>query len=78
MALTSFESSTQLVSPRAWSALHTAGSYYIWLIFASYYLSRAAIVSAYIPMGVLVVLILVLRLAARISKSRSRQASNQR
>ena len=77
MAMTSFESTEKLVSPRAWSALHTTGSYYIWLIFASYYLSRAAIISAYIPAAVLVVFILGLRLAARFSKSRGRHAAQR-
>ena len=78
MALTSFESVTQLVSPRAWSALHTIGSYYIWLIFASYYFSRAAIIPAYIPVAVVVALILVLRLAARLLKTRAHHGTNER
>lgn len=78
MALTSFESAIQLVSPRAWSALHTIGWYYIWLIFASYYFSRAAILPAYIPAAALVALILVLRLAARVSKTRARHATSER
>jgi DMSO/TMAO reductase YedYZ heme-binding membrane subunit len=78
MALASFESATQLVSTRAWSALHTLGSYYIWLIFASYYFSRAAILPAYIPVAGLVALILLVRLAARVSKTRSRQAAGER
>jgi DMSO/TMAO reductase YedYZ heme-binding membrane subunit len=77
MALTSFESATQLVSPRAWSALHVIGSYYIWLIFASYYFSRAAIIPAYIPVAALVAFVLVLRLAARVSKSRGRHATGE-
>lgn len=76
MAFTSFESTTQLFGPRAWSALHTIGSYYIWLIFASYYFSRATIIPAYIPVAALVAFILVLRLAARFSKSRARHATN--
>ena len=78
MAFTSFEGATQVVSPRVWSALHTTGSYYIWLIFASYYFSRAAIIPAYIPVAILVAFILVLRLAARVSKSRARHATNER
>jgi sulfoxide reductase heme-binding subunit YedZ len=77
MAFTSFESTMQLVSTRAWSALHTTGFYYIWLIFASYYFSRATIIPAYIPVAVLVAFILVLRLAARFSKSRARHATNE-
>jgi DMSO/TMAO reductase YedYZ heme-binding membrane subunit len=78
MAMTSFDSTVQLVSPRVWSALHTSGSYYIWLIFASYYFSRAAIIPAYIPIAALVAFILILRLAARVSKSRARHATNER
>lgn len=78
MALTSFESTAQLIGQRAWSALHTVGSYYIWLIFASYYFSRAAIIPAYIPVAILVASILILRIAARVSKSRARQVTNER
>lgn len=78
MAMTSFDSTVQLVSPRVWSALHTTGSYYIWLIFASYYFSRATIIPAYIPAAALVAFILILRLAARVSKSRARHAANER
>lgn len=78
MALTSFDSTAQLISPRVWSALHTVGSYYIWLIFASYYFSRAVIIPAYIPVAALVAFILILRLAARVSKSRARHGTNER
>lgn len=78
MALTSLESTAQLVSPRVSSSLHTLGSYYIWLIFASYYFSRAAIVPIYIPVAIVVAFILLLRLAARVSKSRARHATGER
>ena len=78
MAITSLESTTQLISPRVWSALHTTGFYYLWLIFASYYFSLAMIIPAYIPAAILVAFILVLRLAARVSKSRSRHATSER
>jgi methionine sulfoxide reductase heme-binding subunit len=78
MTLTSFDSTARQVSPRAWSILHTCGSYYLWGIFASQYLSRAAIIPGYIPVAVGVVAILVLRLAGRISKWRARQAATQR
>jgi DMSO/TMAO reductase YedYZ heme-binding membrane subunit len=78
MTLTSFDSTARQVSPRAWSILHTTGSYYLWLVFASNYLSRAAIIPGYIPFAVLVVFILVLRVAARISKLRARHSAVQR
>lgn len=78
MTLTSFDSTARQVSPRAWSILHTTGSYYLWLVFASNYLSRAAIIPGYVPFAVLVVFILVLRVAARISKLRARHSAVQR
>jgi methionine sulfoxide reductase heme-binding subunit len=71
MALTSFDITARSISPRTWSWLHTVGSYYVWFVFANSYLSRAAIIPAYIPVGVLVIFILGLRIAARISKLRS-------
>jgi DMSO/TMAO reductase YedYZ heme-binding membrane subunit len=71
MTLTSFDSTARLLTPRAWSILHTTGAYYVWLIFANSYLSRAVVMPAYIPVAALVVFILGLRLAALISKSRS-------
>jgi DMSO/TMAO reductase YedYZ heme-binding membrane subunit len=75
MTLTSFDSTARMISPRAWSILHTTGAYYVWLIFANSYLSRAAVMPSYIPVAALVVFILGLRVAARISKSRSRTQS---
>jgi sulfoxide reductase heme-binding subunit YedZ len=72
MAATSFDSTARLVSPRAWSLLHTVGSYYIWLIFANSYLSRAVAMPAYIPVAALVIFILGLRIAARVSRARAR------
>jgi methionine sulfoxide reductase heme-binding subunit len=75
MAATSFDSTARLLSPRAWSILHTTGSYYIWLIFANSYLARAMTIPAYIPVAALVVLILGLRIAARVSKARVRHTS---
>jgi DMSO/TMAO reductase YedYZ heme-binding membrane subunit len=76
MTATSFDSTARLVGPRAWSVLHTTGSYYIWLIFAYSYLERAALMPAYIPAAILVVFMLALRLSARISRSRARQATS--
>jgi methionine sulfoxide reductase heme-binding subunit len=72
MAATSFDSTARLISPRAWSLLHTLGAYYIWLIFANSYLSRAVSLPEYIPAGALVIFILGLRVAARISRARAK------
>lgn len=72
MAATSFDSTARLISPRAWSLLHTVGAYYIWLIFANSYLSRALSMPAYIPAGALVIFILGLRAAARVSRARAK------
>jgi DMSO/TMAO reductase YedYZ heme-binding membrane subunit len=70
MTATSFDSTARMVGPRAWTILHTVGSYYIWLIFANSYLSRAATEPAYVPAAMLVVFALGLRVAARIAKAR--------
>lgn len=75
MTATSFDSTARLISRRAWSLLHTIGSYYIWLIFANSYLGRAATMPAYIPVAALVVFILGLRIVARVSRSRVRHVS---
>jgi sulfoxide reductase heme-binding subunit YedZ len=73
MTLTSFDRTAQMLGPRAWSLLHTAGSYYIWLIFANSYIARAVQMPEYVPIAILVVSALVLRIAARVSRSRAQQ-----
>jgi DMSO/TMAO reductase YedYZ heme-binding membrane subunit len=75
MAATSFDSTARLISRRAWSLLHTLGSYYIWFIFANSYLTRAVSIPAYIPFAALVIFILGLRIAARVSRARVRHIS---
>ena len=72
MTATSFDRTAHMIGPRAWKILHTAGSYYIWLIFANSYLARALSIPAYIPAGALVIFILGLRIAARVSRARAR------
>jgi len=72
MTATSFDSTARLISRRAWSVLHTVGAYYIWLVFANSYLSRALSMPAYIPVGALVIFMLGLRIAARVSRARAR------
>ncbi|MDY6946842.1 MAG: hypothetical protein SXG53_14085 [Pseudomonadota bacterium] len=71
MTATSFDSTARLISRRAWAILHTFGAYYIWFIFANSYFSRASVARTYIPVAAVVVFILGLRLAARVSKSRA-------
>ncbi len=78
MTLTSFDFTARWIGPHAWSILHTIGAYYIWLIFANSYLSRAIVMPAYIPVAIVVLFILGLRIAARISKSRSRATTTGR
>lgn len=77
MTATSFDSAAALIGRRVWNVLHTVGSYYIWLIFANSYLSRAAVIPAYIPAAALVIFILGLRIAHRISKARTRATPSQ-
>ncbi|HEY0682722.1 MAG TPA: hypothetical protein VGD45_10355 [Steroidobacter sp.] len=72
MTATSFDATARLIGRRAWTTLHTVGSYYIWFIFANSYLSRAAIIPAYIPAAALIVFTLGLRIAARVSRARAR------
>ena len=62
------------IGPRAWKILHTVGSYYIWLIFANSYVSRAVMDTGYLPMAAIVVGALALRIVAAVAKARSRQA----
>jgi hypothetical protein len=70
MTATSFNSTARLISPRAWLILHTVGAYYIWIIFANSYLSRAVVIPGYIPVAIVVVFILGLRVAALVSRPR--------
>ncbi|MGH8174877.1 MAG: hypothetical protein ACREV5_01280 [Steroidobacter sp.] len=73
MTFTSFDRTAQMLGPRAWTLLHTTGAYYVWLIFANSYISRAIMMPEYIPIAALVVFALVLRIAARIARSRAQQ-----
>jgi sulfoxide reductase heme-binding subunit YedZ len=73
MTLTSFDRTAQMIGARAWTILHTTGSYYIWLIFANSFISRAVVMPEYIPIAVLLIVALGLRLAARIARARGPQ-----
>jgi methionine sulfoxide reductase heme-binding subunit len=73
MTATSFDRTAEMIGPRAWKMLHTAGSYYIWLIFANSYIGRALAMPEYIPAAAIVVLALGLRIAARVARPRAPQ-----
>jgi DMSO/TMAO reductase YedYZ heme-binding membrane subunit len=73
MTATSFDRTARALGPRAWNALHTTGSYYVWLIFANSYISRALMTPEYILPAALVIAALALRIAARIARARVQQ-----
>jgi len=73
MTATSFDRTAQALGPRAWTILHTVGSYYVWIIFANSYFSRAVMMPEYIPVAVLLGVALGLRIAARIARTRVQQ-----
>ncbi|GMV99443.1 MAG: hypothetical protein AMXMBFR84_05820 [Candidatus Hydrogenedentota bacterium] len=64
MAITSFDRTAGLIGPSAWSALHTFGAYYIWILFAQAYIPRAIRDPLYIPITGMVILSLGVRAAA--------------
>ena len=64
MAATSFDRATALIGTRAWSLLHRAGAWYIWLSFAVAFGRRAAIDPAYWPAMLLIAAALVIRILA--------------
>lgn len=64
MTLTSFDRTARAIGPRAWSILHTTGAYYVWVVFANSYVSRAITMPEYIVPALAVVAALVLRIAA--------------
>ena len=74
MTLTSFDRTARMIGPRAWAILHTTGSYYIWLIFANSFIARAVMIPEYIPAAAIVLGALGLRIAARIARTRERNA----
>lgn len=75
MTATSFDRTAGMIGPRAWKILHTAGAYYIWIIFANSYIGRALAMPEYIPAAAIVVLALVLNIAARVARPRGAQAA---
>lgn len=66
MVATSFDRTTAWLGPRRWRLLHTAGMYYVWIIFVNSYVPRALIESpAYLPFAASLLVALGLRIYAR-------------
>ena len=66
MTITSFTAPRRLIGERAWSILHTTGSYYIWLIFLNSYLSRSLVDLSYAPFALALLVVMGLRIAHRV------------
>jgi hypothetical protein len=73
MAATSFDRTVAALGPRAWRILHTAGSYYIWLIFLNGFGMRAMADPTYWPKVAIVLAAMAVRLyASTAASARSR------
>lgn len=68
MTATSFDATAKVIGPQAWRLLHTTGSYYVWLIFAISYVSRAVSMLEFAPIAAAVVAALILRIVARLQR----------
>ncbi len=64
MALTSSDAAVRALGRPRWRALHWAGSWYIWIVFAQSYLPRAVVQPAYGIAAVLVLAVPAMRSAA--------------
>lgn len=65
MLFTSFPKFSKCLSPKNWTLLHTVGGYWIWYIFIRSYIKRAMTESAYLPIVVMLVIVLLIRLWVR-------------
>ena len=79
MAATSNDRAVAWLGRRRWRALHLAGSWVLWSIFAASYLPAAARSPRFLPMAVVVLAALALRAAVRLRQGeamRSRSPSS--
>lgn len=74
MAATSFDRTAAMLGPRAWRNLHTAGAYYLWLIFLATFSMRALADPAYWPLVALMLAPMAARLAVHMRTKRKRRA----
>ncbi len=65
MAATSFRRAAAWIGPRAWKALHVAGSYYLWLSFMNSYVKRAPADPFYWPFVGLLAAALLIRICGK-------------
>lgn len=65
MALTSFDRTAAWLGPKRWRVLHTVGGYYVWVVFARAYITRAVEDVYFVPFALALVGVLGLRIAAR-------------
>jgi DMSO/TMAO reductase YedYZ heme-binding membrane subunit len=72
MAATSFDRTAAALGPRAWSILHTAGAYYLWVSFLNGFGMRAVKDPAYWPLVAVLLVAMAVRLYAAIGYSRTR------
>ena len=82
MAATSFDRSAAWLGRRRWRLLHVVGVYWIWIIFANSYTSRAVMAIArgseslaYVPVTILVWAMLGVRVAAALRARRRASAA---
>ncbi|WP_411340860.1 ferric reductase-like transmembrane domain-containing protein [Sphingopyxis sp. J-6] len=69
LAATSFDGAVRKLGARNWKRLHTAGVWYIWLIFMVSYGGRAAVDPFYWPPALLLIAAAGLRIAAKRRKA---------
>lgn len=75
MAATSFDRTARAIGPKAWAILHTFGVYYLWLVFANSFVSRAVTMPEYIVPAVAVLGAMGLRIAAYVQRRRAAGAT---
>lgn len=65
MAATSFDVTARAIGPRAWAALHSVGSFYVWATFLSSFSGRASMSRWYLLPVFLLVAVMLVRIVAR-------------
>jgi DMSO/TMAO reductase YedYZ heme-binding membrane subunit len=72
MAVTSFDRTAQMISPRAWRMLHLAGGYYLWFQFMVSFGKRVPAMPLYAAFLIPLLAVMALRLIAMASHPRGR------
>jgi methionine sulfoxide reductase heme-binding subunit len=74
MALTSFDRTAAMLGERLWRRMHSAGAWYIWISFVVTFGKRFAMDIAYLPAMIMIFLALLIRVVARLHRSRIQTA----